>query len=141
MADILNIAVSGLKAHQTALAVTGNNISNATTEGYSRQTVSFETSNSQYLSGNWQGTGVTLETVSRIYDEYLTEQVWTDTSDFNYYETLANYAGQIDHFGVVKAVNHQHQNRQVHKGQPQGQRGDAKPAQMSVHVISPRCGC
>ncbi len=96
MADILNIAVSGLKAHQTALAVTGNNISNATTEGYSRQTVSFETSNSQYLSGNWQGTGVTLETVSRIYDEYLTEQVWTDTSDFNYYETLANYAGQID---------------------------------------------
>ncbi|MGB1092875.1 MAG: flagellar basal body protein, partial [Oceanobacter sp.] len=35
MPDILNIAISGLKAHQTALAVTGNNITNAGVEGYS----------------------------------------------------------------------------------------------------------
>ena len=32
-------AISGLKAHQTKMDVTGNNIANVNTEGYSRQRV------------------------------------------------------------------------------------------------------
>ena len=41
MGNILDIGISGLKAQQTALTITGNNITNAGTEGYSRQEVSF----------------------------------------------------------------------------------------------------
>jgi flagellar hook-associated protein 1 FlgK len=37
MGDILSVGISGLKAHQAALTITGNNITNAGTEGYSRQ--------------------------------------------------------------------------------------------------------
>ena len=42
MADVLNIATSGLLSMQKALATTGHNIANVSTEGYSRQTVTFE---------------------------------------------------------------------------------------------------
>ena len=96
MPDILNIAISGLKAQQTALSITGNNITNAGTEGYSRQTVSFTENNSQYRGGVWVGSGVTVDSVRRIYDEFLTGQLRSDTSEFNEQDTLASYAQQID---------------------------------------------
>tara|TARA_R110000868_G_scaffold121698_9_gene322730 strand:- start:4908 stop:7886 length:2979 start_codon:yes stop_codon:yes gene_type:complete len=96
MTDILNIAISGLKAQQTALAVTGNNITNATTEGYSRQVVSFAEGNSQFRGGNWLGSGVSVDSVSRIYNEFLSDQVWSDTASFHQYDTMADYAAQVD---------------------------------------------
>jgi flagellar hook-associated protein 1 FlgK len=96
MADILNIGISGLKAHQTALAVTGNNIANADTEGYSRQRVSISNNNPQYSGGVWLGAGATVESVSRIYDQFLVGQFQKDTTTFNYFETLSSNAGQVD---------------------------------------------
>ena len=40
--SVLNTAKVGLLAQQLAIEVTGNNIANVETEGYSRQEVSFE---------------------------------------------------------------------------------------------------
>ena len=37
MADLLNIGLSGLAANKTSLAVTGHNITNINTPGFSRQ--------------------------------------------------------------------------------------------------------
>ena len=37
MADLLNIGLSGLSANKTSLAVTGHNIVNVNTPGFSRQ--------------------------------------------------------------------------------------------------------
>lgn len=37
MADLLNIGLSGLSASKTSLSVTGHNISNVNTPGFSRQ--------------------------------------------------------------------------------------------------------
>jgi flagellar hook-associated protein 1 len=96
MSDILNIAISGLKAQQTALTVTGNNITNAGTEGYSRQQVNFNENDSQFRGGVWVGSGVSVDSVRRVYDEFLTGQLRSDTSSFNQYQTLANYSEQID---------------------------------------------
>ena len=39
MADMLNVAVSGMRAFQRALETTSHNIANATTPGYSRHRV------------------------------------------------------------------------------------------------------
>ena len=39
----IEIGKRGILAHQTALYVTGHNVSNAETEGYSRQKVTLET--------------------------------------------------------------------------------------------------
>lgn len=96
MADLLQVGISGLKAHQTALTVTGHNITNAGTEGYSRQEVNFTENNPQFNGGVWVGNGVSVASVRRVYDEFLNEQLRRDTSTFNEFETLATNAGQID---------------------------------------------
>ena len=89
MGNILDIGISGLQAHQKALSVTGNNITNAGVEGYSRQEVSFSENDAQYIGGVWVGSGVNVDSVSRVFDEFLTEQLRKDTSTFYQYSALA----------------------------------------------------
>lgn len=96
MGDLLGIGISGLKAQQTALSVTGHNITNAGTEGYSRQTVDFHENTPQFIGGAWVGNGVSVDTIKRVYDEFLSEQMQRDTSTFNEFDTLALNASQID---------------------------------------------
>ncbi|TCS39912.1 flagellar hook-associated protein FlgK [Reinekea marinisedimentorum] len=94
--SLLSTAVSGLSVAQTALDTTGNNISNANTEGYSRQQVSMETANSTYYGFGYVGNGVSVSEVSRITDEYLTLQLQSDTSDYYDLETYADLLAQVD---------------------------------------------
>lgn len=96
MGDLLGIGISGLKAQQTALTVTGHNIANAGTEGYSRQTVNFNENTPQFTGGVWTGNGVSVDSIQRVYDEFLTKQMQRDTSTFNEFDTLALNASQID---------------------------------------------
>lgn len=96
MADILNIGITGLKAQKKALTVTGHNIANANTPGYSRQRVVFNENNPQFIGGHWMGTGTRVDTIQRIHDRFLTQQYRTDTSTFNQLQNLAENAGQVD---------------------------------------------
>jgi len=52
--------LSSLRAHQTALSVIGNNIANASTEGYRRQEVLFAENPSVEIQGLTIGTGVSI---------------------------------------------------------------------------------
>jgi flagellar hook-associated protein 1 FlgK len=72
----LNTAVSGLRAAQRAMDVTGQNISNVNTEGYSRQRVELSTSGmtstaTLFTGDNTQYSGVTIDAVTRIRDAFL----------------------------------------------------------------------
>ena len=96
MADLLSIGISGLKVHQTALAVTGNNITNVNTEGYSRQEVDVVSNTPQFLGGIWVGSGARIDDVQRVYDEFLVDQLRIDTSNFSELDSLELNAGQID---------------------------------------------
>ncbi len=96
MSDLLRIAVSGLVAQQGALNVTGNNISNVNTEGYSRQRLELGTQPSQFLNGNFFGSGVQLETVRRVVDEFTIQQLRTDTWVYSGADRLRYYSEQID---------------------------------------------
>ena len=96
MADLLSIGISGLKVHQTALAVTGSNITNVNTEGYSRQEVDVVSNSSQFLGGIWVGSGARIDDVQRVYDEFLVDQLRIDTSTFSELDSLELNAGQID---------------------------------------------
>lgn len=80
MADLFNIGLSGLRASQTNLSVTGQNITNVNTPGYSRQ-AAVQTAREPSFSGvGYIGNGTNITDVKRIYNEFLTSQVRTSTS-------------------------------------------------------------
>lgn len=72
----LNNALSGLKANQQAISVLSHNISNANTDGYSRQIVD---QSALYLEG--VGSGVRVDDVIRKVDKYLQRAVQTQGSE------------------------------------------------------------
>lgn len=71
---ILNIGVQALQANQVALTTAGNNIANASTAGYSRQRVILQTVPGQFTGGGYIGKGVTVQTIQRNFDAFLTRQ-------------------------------------------------------------------
>lgn len=94
--DLLSTAISGLKAQKTALEITGNNITNAGTEGYTRQEVVFAENDPQFRGGVWVGSGVNVASIRRVYDEFQVAQLRQDTSTYNMHKTMAETSSQID---------------------------------------------
>jgi flagellar hook-associated protein 1 FlgK len=62
MAGFLSVGVSGLQAFRRALDVTGHNIANVGTEGYSRQRAEFMTRPADRYGNGWVGNGVEVTT-------------------------------------------------------------------------------
>jgi flagellar hook-associated protein 1 len=62
---------SALRAFQTALNVTGNNISNVGTPGYSRQGLQLNEVMPTIDNGHYVGNGVTVASINRIQDAFL----------------------------------------------------------------------
>lgn len=111
MADLINIGLSGLRSHQTALSVTGNNVANTNTPGYSRQEAVFEDSPSILEGAGYLGQGVNIETVRRLTQGFLVEQVRADTSIYNERNALLEQASNVDNLlastttGVTPALS------------------------------------
>lgn len=96
MANILNIGTSALLAFQRAMTVTGTNVANINTDGYSRQRVDLATQLPQYSGSGYVGSGVRVTNVRRQYDEFLAGQVRTSQSLVGDLEAFYRYAEQID---------------------------------------------
>ncbi len=96
MASLFNIGVSALNAFSSQLAVTGNNIANVNTVGYSRQSAELSSQPSQLTPAGYVGAGVSLDQVSRSYDQFLASNLRASTSLMEESQYLASRAGQID---------------------------------------------
>src|SRR6202023_1125259 len=96
MSDILSTSVSGLLAFQRALDVTSNNISNVATPGYSVENANFTPQPGQATAIGYFGSGVSIESVTRSYDELLAGQVRSSQSSYSSFNTYATQASQID---------------------------------------------
>lgn len=72
--SLLNVGARAVQTNQSALQVTGHNIANANTAGYSRQTVSLRTEPGQLRAGGYIGNGVAVESILRNHSELLTRQ-------------------------------------------------------------------
>lgn len=94
--SLLNIGVTGLLAHQSALNTTGNNITNANTPGYSRQRVELGTLPEQKLGPGYIGSGTQLNDIKRVVDQFLITQLRSDTSNYKQLEAMAGYFEQLD---------------------------------------------
>ncbi|RKP45357.1 flagellar hook-associated protein FlgK [Pararobbsia silviterrae] len=73
--SLIQIGSTGLNAAQYGLSVTGNNIANASTTGYSREVVDYSESTGQNFGAGYLGSGVNVVTVQRQYAEYLNQQL------------------------------------------------------------------
>ena len=100
MADLLSIGLSGLAANKTSLAVTGHNLTNVNTPGFSRQDTVQATRIPQFSGAGYIGSGTTLVDVRRIYNEFLTTQVRTSTA-LN--SDVSAYLGQINQLDSLLA--------------------------------------
>ncbi|AMQ27569.1 TPA: flagellar hook-associated protein FlgK [Legionella pneumophila] len=94
--SILNIAYSGLNAFQRALDVTGNNIANFKTRGYSRQSIQFTPIASNRYAGSYIGAGVSVSSIYRNVDQFANAQVRSTLSYRTQYDAFYNQAIQID---------------------------------------------
>jgi len=93
---IFSSGVSGLFASQAGIDVTGHNISNVNTEGYSRQRVAQTTATPDINGGKIFGRGVDVETVERIYNDMLAGTIRGEKSDLSYYETLQTALSKVE---------------------------------------------
>ncbi|HEY4973072.1 MAG TPA: flagellar basal body protein, partial [Steroidobacteraceae bacterium] len=75
MSDMLNTSVSGLLAFQQELDTTSNNIANASTPGYSRESVNLVSVPGPYIGGVSIGNGVAVNGIQRTFDQTVASQV------------------------------------------------------------------
>ena len=78
--SLMTLGKQAVFAAYAQLQTTGNNIANANTPGYSRQAVQLQTASSAYSSGGYIGRGVTVSTVARAANMFLTSQTVAATS-------------------------------------------------------------
>jgi flagellar hook-associated protein 1 FlgK len=97
----LNTALSALYAQQRGLAVTGQNIANANTEGYSRQRVQMRAvggppTGAIYSVDNGVGGGVEVAAVSRLQDELLVSRSRNEHAQDSYLTGVKSTYGQLE---------------------------------------------
>lgn len=94
--SILNAAISGLLASQRSLATVSHNISNVNTDGYSRQRADLVARESQFSGVGYIGNGVKTSSVTRITDQFITNQLRTSTSSSNDINAFLTLASRVD---------------------------------------------
>lgn len=94
--SISQIGVRALNVAQMVLITTEHNISNVNTPGYHRQET-VQSALLPYATGaGWLGQGVQVDTVKRIYSEYLDNQVLSTAAQSAYYDSYQAQISQID---------------------------------------------
>lgn len=96
----LNIAGSGLRAANASMNTTANNISNADTDGYSRQTVIKTAAQAlrTYTSYGCTGSGVDTLGVERQRDDFYDAKYWNNMRHYGEYSIKQYYCGQIEDY-------------------------------------------
>ena len=105
--NALNIGYTGLNAAQVGINTTGHNISNAETEGYTRQRVITAASTPLYTEPGNVGNGTEIMDIQRIFDNFVFDRYTSISADKDYsdyekktLEELSTYFPEIDGVGI-----------------------------------------
>lgn len=94
--SLLNLGNGALNASQSAIQVTGDNISNVNTEGYARRNVRLE----EGISLDWKpgqlGTGVRAAEIYRNFDQFVENSYNDKSSMSSRWDALYNSLGSIE---------------------------------------------
>lgn len=96
LASILSIARSALSAHQQAVNVTSHNIANASTEGYSRQSVPLQAATPVKLPSGIVGRGVTALATQRSRSAFLDASYRRESGLSGQFDELRTMLGQVE---------------------------------------------
>ncbi len=99
----IELAKRGLIAHQQAIQTTGHNVTNADTEGYSRQRVVFSTEHPLYdptlnrpERAGQVGQGVNIARIQRIRDAFIDDRIIDIDVLNSYWKTMQKYLHHIE---------------------------------------------
>ena len=97
MGSLFEIAKSGIQAYRQALAVTGQNIANVNTEGYSKRDVALEeiggVQGGVTNVSDQSGLGVRVDEIRRSFNEYISERLRSAQSS---YEQINQFSKEIN---------------------------------------------
>lgn len=94
--NLMYLAQGGLSSAQSALNVVGNNINNALTLGYSRQSIILGEAGGKTTNYGFFGYGVQVNGVQRAYDGFINNQVRGAAAEFQAISSRFQQASQID---------------------------------------------
>ena len=92
---LMSLGTRAMNAAYAQLLTTSNNISNANTPGYSRQEAKLATSEGQFSGSGFFGRGVTVQTVQRASNLFLSAQAATARSIASDDASLSDLLGQL----------------------------------------------
>ena len=110
--SVLNVANRGLTASQMGLDITGQNISNADTEGYSRKRLTQQAEYRTDGSYGQVGMGVDIVNIRRIRDTTIDQQIQRQNHQFGYYdskdkaiEAVENILNEPSDTGIISYID------------------------------------
>lgn len=92
----LYTGASGIYTSQTAVQVTGNNIANAGTTGYSRQIADVTSTTPLTQGGLTYGTGSAVDAIDRASDGFITKQLVAQSATYGEYEAASTPLGDVE---------------------------------------------
>lgn len=105
--NTLNIGYSGLTAAQLGVSTTSHNITNAESEGYTRQRVVTAASTPVYSAPGTVGNGTSVMDIARIFDNFIYDRYTGLSGDKEYSDfiqstlkELSTYFPEIDEVGI-----------------------------------------
>lgn len=105
MSNLLSLEIGkrAIMTSQTALSITGHNISNANTEGYSRQVANLVATRPYYTPSltnssriGQLGTGVEIASITRMRDAFLDGQIRNELKTTGYWSSIQDTLSQIE---------------------------------------------
>ena len=93
---LLDIARRALSAQQLGMTVTGHNIANVNTPGYSRQRVVLEANRPMQYGFGYLGTGVEMQGIEQIRNGFIESEIRLETQSLNRWETRERIFGEME---------------------------------------------
>ena len=92
----LDTAVSGMRSNQKSLEVTGHNISNLSTTGYTRQQAVLQTAQTRRVANSWLEMGASVQEIRQIRNIFLDNIYRREMNGLGYWEARANSVKDLE---------------------------------------------